>query len=73
MNTLELMIADAKAAQARQRKIWAVGHEYNDGGTVSVYDTTPRKSQPRPSEVTPHAISASAFDIAYNPSITSVY
>jgi hypothetical protein len=63
MTILELMAADAKAAQARQKKTWGIGCDYDDGKTVSVSEIT----QPRPSDITTHAVVGYGFDLAYNP------
>ena len=63
MTIIERMYADAKAAQLRQKTIWKIGSEYDDGKTVSVAEV----QRPRPSEVTTHSFAWSKLELAYNP------
>jgi len=68
MTILELMAADAKAAQKRQKAIWKIGCEYDDGKPVSFHEVT----RPRPSEITTHVIMGYGFDLGYNPGLTLI-
>lgn len=70
MTVLEMMHADAKAAQKRQKKLWSTGsHSQCDGTGFSAA----RSQQPRRYErselfeTVTHRFAWSKVDLAYNP------